>query len=76
MKSNNPKVIQVGSGPLKKSMLDSNVICEGKFLEIIQNFLKKDCFIVDCAENGIYTWIGRRCTKNEKIASILAAKVN
>ncbi|RNA30239.1 Gelsolin 1 [Brachionus plicatilis] len=57
LKSNNPTIVKVATGPLKKSMLDSN-----------------DCFIVDCAENGIYTWIGKRCTKNEKIASIMAAK--
>lgn len=33
-----------------------------------------DCFIIDGKNYGIYSWIGKRCSKNEKLACIQGAK--
>ena len=36
----------------------------------------KDCFIVDGGRNGMFSWIGKKCTKNEKLAAVNGVKVH
>lgn len=40
----------------------------------IFNILKQDCFILDTGTSGIYVWIGKKGTANEKSAAIKNAE--
>lgn len=59
---------------------DENKNCEAS-IELIHNgklsrtmLDSKDCFIVDCNTKGIYCWIGKECTKKEKVATVNGSK--
>ena len=43
--------------------------------EFFIKHLGKDCFIVDAGRNGLFSWIGKKCTKIEKLAAINGVSV-
>ncbi|XP_065059381.1 advillin-like [Rhopilema esculentum] len=47
---------------------------EIQFEILKRNLLKsKDCFILDTGPTGVYAWVGKKCTKNEKKAAMSTA---
>lgn len=34
----------------------------------------KDCFILDTTGSGLFVWIGRKCTKTEKVEAMNIAQ--
>ncbi|XP_034243333.1 gelsolin, cytoplasmic isoform X2 [Thrips palmi] len=54
-------VSKVGQYPLRHAQLDSNV--------------SGDCFVLDAGTAGLFVWIGRNSTKNEKVQAMNKAQV-
>ncbi|KRX89726.1 Gelsolin, cytoplasmic, partial [Trichinella pseudospiralis] len=47
-------IVEITKRPLTSSLLDTNVR------------VNQDCFIVDMGNSGIYAWVGKKCSENER----------
>lgn len=71
------EITEVGRYPLKVELLDSKVLltllaCAWSMCE---EFFCQDAFIVDTGRGGIFAWLGKEATKQEKKAAFKNAVV-
>ena len=67
------EITEVGSYPLKRDMLDSNV--SQQRCNVLLHKATQDAFIVDTGSGGIFAWVGKNATRDEKKAAFKNAVV-